>query len=166
MKKVNYVRCNDLKYINLNGLYNQDYDSLKNLDYTILKVIEVESPISLNILKARLREAMNIKKISQKALDIINERLDYYGIIRTDNLYEEILWPSSGIFSIDYIRVNSDLQIYDIAHQELKILANDFINQGLKGENLYRAILNFFNYEVLTEKAATYLKYIEEKLLC
>ena len=83
MKKVEYVRCNDLKFINLNGLYNDDYTSLKNLDYTILKVIEVESPVSLNTLKARLREAMEIKKISQKALDIINERLDYYGIVRT-----------------------------------------------------------------------------------
>ena len=58
MKKVEYVRCNDLKFINLNGLYNDDYTSLKNLDYTILKVIEVESPVSLNTLKARLREAM------------------------------------------------------------------------------------------------------------
>ena len=85
MKKVEYVRCNDLKFINLNGLYNEDFTSLKNLDYTILKVIEMEAPISLNMLKARLREAMEIKKISQKALDIINERLDYYGIVRTSN---------------------------------------------------------------------------------
>ena len=76
MKKVEYVRCNDLKFINLNGLYNDDYTSLKNLDYTILKVIEVEAPISLNMLKARLREAMEIKKISQKALDIIMELLE------------------------------------------------------------------------------------------
>ena len=72
MKKIDYVKCNDLKFINLNGLYNQDYASLKNLDQTILNVIEVESPVSLNTLKARLREAMNIKKISEKALDIIN----------------------------------------------------------------------------------------------
>jgi len=164
MNKVEYIRCNDLKYINLNGLYNQDYDSLKNLDYTILKVIEVECPISLNILKARLREAMNIKKISQKALDIINERLDYYGVIRTTNLYEEILWPSTGVFKIDYIRINSGLQIYDVAHQELCVLAKEFMNEGLKGEELYRAILNFYNYEVLTEKALIFLQYIEEKV--
>lgn len=165
MKKINYVKCTDLKYINLNGLYNQDYDSLKNLDYTILKVIEVESPISLNILKARLREAMNIKKISQKALDIINERLDYYGIIRTNNLYEEILWPSSGVFNVDYIRINSDLQIYDIAYQELKNLTKELMNNGLVKEKLYREVLAFYNYEVLTEKALNYLQFIEEKTI-
>lgn len=163
MKKVEYVRYNDLKYVNLNGLYNQDYTSLKNLDDNILKIIEVESPISLNILKARLREAMDIKKISQKALDIINERLDYYGIVRTSNLYEEILWPKSGVFDIDYLRVNHDFQIYDVSYQELKVLCKDLMKNGLNGEELYRAILAFYNYEVLTEKALVYLKFIEEK---
>ena len=163
MKKVEYVRCNDLKFINLNGLYNEDYTSLKNLDYTILKVIEVEAPISMNMLKARLREAMEIKKISQKALDIINKRLDFYCIKRTSNLYEEILWPKSGDIKINYLRVNGDRQIYDIAYQELINLSKDFINYGLKGEELYRAILAFFNLEVLTEKAKVYLEFIEEK---
>ena len=165
MKKVEYVRCNDLKFINLNGLYNEDYTSLKNLDYTILKVIEVEAPISMSMLKARLREAMEIKKISQKALDIINERLDYYCIKRTSNLYEEILWPKNGEFKIDYLRVNGDRQIYDIAYQELVNLSKDFINYGLRSEELYRAILAFFNLEVLTEKARVYLEFIEEKSL-
>ena len=106
---------------------------------------------------------MEIKKISQKALDIINERLDYYGIVRTSNLYEEMLWPSSGEFYIDYIRVNSELQIYDVAHQELKVLVEDLHRLGVRGEELYRAILAFYNFEVLTEKAATFLKYVEEK---
>lgn len=165
MKKVNYVECYDLKFINLNGLYSKDYISLKNLDYTILKVIEVESPVSLNTLKARLRDAMEIKKISQKALDIINERLDYYGIVRTSNLYEDILWPSSGVFSIDYVRINSGLQIYDVAYQEMIVLAKELISQGYKGENLYREILKFYHFEVLTEKALEFLKFVEEKAL-
>ena len=164
MKIINYVRCSNLKYINLNGLYNQDYSSLKNLDEVILNVIEVESPVSLNTLKARLREAMNIKKISQKALDIINERLDYYGIIRTNNFYEEILWPATGEFKIDYVRKNSELQIYDVAYQEMVNLAKDLSKNGLSGEELYRAILAFYNYEVLTEKALNFLKFIEEKI--
>jgi hypothetical protein len=125
----------------------------------------MESPISLNMLKARLREAMDIKKISQKALDIINDRLDYYGIVRTNNLYEEILWPKSGEFKVDYLRVNGDRQIYDIAYQELVNLSKDFINYGLRNEELYRAILAFFNLEVLTEKARVYLEFIEEKSL-
>ena len=89
--------------------------------------------------------------------------MDYYGIKRTSNLYEEILWPSSGVFEIDYIRINSGLQIYDIAYQELIVLTKDLMRNGLKGEELHRAVLTFYNYEVLTEKASEFLKFIEEK---
>jgi hypothetical protein len=165
MKQVEYVKCENFNFLTLNGLYNGDYDSLKNLDLNILRIIEMESPISLNMLKARLREAMEIKKISQKALDIINERLDYYGIVRTNNYYEEILWPKTGEFKIDYVRKNSELQIYDVAYQEMVNLAKDLNKNGLSGEELYRAILAFYNYEVLTEKALNFLKFIEEKIL-
>ena len=165
MKKVEYVKCSNFHYLTLNGLYNGDYDSLKNLDLNILRIIEMESPISLNMLKARLREAMNIKKISQKALDIINDRLDFYGIVRTDNFYEEILWPKEGVFEVDYLRVGGDLQIYDIAYQELTNLTKELIKQGLSGETFYRKVLEFFGLEVLSEKALNYLKFIESKSL-
>lgn len=163
MKQVEYVKCENFNFLTLNGLYNGDYDSLKNLDLNILRIIEMESPISLNMLKARLREAMDIKKISQKALDIINDRLDYYGIIRTNNLYEEILWPKEGVFEVDYLRVGGDVQIYDIAYQELTNLTKELISKGLSGEELYREVLSFFKLEVLTEKAFNYLKFIEKK---
>ena len=163
MKQVEYVKCENFNFLTLNGLYNGDYDSLKNLDLNILRIIEMESPISLNMLKARLREAMDIKKISQKALDIINDRLDYYGIIRSNNLYEDILWSKEGVFEVDYLRVGGDVQIYDIAYQELTNLTKELISKGLSGEELYREVLSFFKLEVLTEKAFNYLKFIEEK---
>ena len=163
MKKVEYVKCNNFYYLSLNGLYSNDYDSLKNLDLNILRIIEMESPISLNMLKARLREAMNVKKISQKALDIINDRLDFYKIVRTNNLFEEILWPKEGVFEIDYIRVGGDMQIYDIAYQELTVLTKELISKGYSKERLYREVLAFYNYEVLTEKAFKFLEFIESK---
>ena len=55
MKQVEYVKCENFNFLTLNGLYNGDYDSLKNLDLNILWIIEMESPISLNMFKARLR---------------------------------------------------------------------------------------------------------------
>ena len=61
--------------------------------------------------------------------------------------------------------MNGDRQIYDIAYQELINLSKDFISYGLRSEELYRAILAFFNLEVLTEKARVYLEFIEEKSL-
>ena len=42
-------------------------------------------------------------------------------------------------------------------------LSKDFIKYGLKDEELLRAMLSFFNLEVLTEKARTYLEFIIEK---
>ena len=59
--------------------------------------------------------------------------------------------------------MNGDRQIYDIAYQEMVNLCKDFIKYGLKEEELLRAMLSFFNLEVLTEKARTYLEFIIEK---
>ena len=47
----------------------------------------------------------------------------------------------------DYLRINSDRLIYDIPSAEFKNLVKEY---DLEGEELYRAILKYFNLEVLT----------------
>jgi len=139
-------------------MYEGNSEVLANLEDNILNIINVEAPITLNTLKQRLREAFNVKKISQKALDIILDIINKNNIVVTNNLYDDVYWPSSGEFDVKELRINYVRQIYDIPYQELKLLVYDL---NLCGEELYRSILAYFGYEVLTEKARTYLEFIE-----
>lgn len=158
MRTKDYVKYTNFKSISLDGMYEGNSEVLANLEDNILNIINVEAPITLNTLKQRLREAFNVKKISQKALDIIYDRIVKLGIICTDNLYDMVYWPESGVFKVEALRINSDRQIYDVPNQELKLLVAEL---NLAGEELYRKILEYFGYEVLTEKARVYLEYIE-----
>lgn len=161
MKQVQYKRFNNLIPLTLDSLYEGNQKTYNDLKQNIKNVIEVEAPVTLNTLKARLREAFGVAKISQKALDIINEILADLHVIETDNLFETVLWPASGIFDMDAFRVNSERLIYDIPYQEMIILFREY---ELEGEALYREILAYFNLQVLTKKAENYLSFVESKL--
>lgn len=149
-----------LKKMDLNSLYEGSQATLKALDDNLVSIINTEAPITMNLVKARLREAFNIGKISQKALDIIEEEIKKLGFKKTDNFYDTVYWPASGVFNIDYLRDGYERQIYDVPFQEMKNLT-DTLN--LRGEELYREILKYFGFEVLTKKAEDYLKFIEKK---
>ncbi len=154
----NYLFCNEMKKMSLDSLYSNDQETLEALKYNLEAIITTEAPLTMNTLKQRLREAFEIKKISQKALDIIEDQIKILGFPITDNLYDKVLWPTDGIFTPIFLRINSNRQIYDIPNQELILLARSLNKHG---EELYRAILSYFGYEVLTEKARNYLEYIE-----
>lgn len=158
MKTINYKKAN-VVHIDLKGLYEGNQNQIKLLDKNLINIINLEAPITFNLLKARLREAFDIGKISQKNLDIINDRINALCFVVTEEIYDQILWPQSGIFKVDYLRINYQRQIYDIPKPEMINLVKEL---NLSGEELYRAILKYFGYEVLTKKALEYLKYIEE----
>ncbi len=161
MNQEKYVLTTNLIKLSLDDLYEGNITTYNNLKENIKRVIDTEAPVTLNTLKARLREAFGVAKISQKALDIIEEILNSLNIKRTDNLYDVTLWPSSGIFDLDYFRTSSQRLIYDIPYQEMLILFREY---DLSGEELYRAILAYFGLQVLTKKAEEYLSFIEKKL--
>ena len=155
-----YMRFNEYKPITLDGMYNGDTATLANLDYNLEGIITTEAPITLNTLKQRLREAFGVKKISEKALNIIDEHIKKLGFPSTDNLYDVVYWPNEGICNPNILRINSNRQIYDVPYQEMRLLVNEL---NLKGEELYRQILSFYGFEVLTEKAHNYLRFVESK---
>lgn len=161
MNQEKYVLTTNLIKLSLDDLYEGNITTYNNLKENIKRVIDTEAPVTLNTLKARLREAFGVAKISQKALDIIEEILNSLNIKRTDNLYDVTLWPSSGIFDLDYFRTSSQRLIYDIPYQEMLILFREY---DLSGEELYRSILSYFGLQVLTKKAEEYLSFIEKKL--
>jgi hypothetical protein len=159
LETVEYCKIENYLPISLEGIYKGDSQTLNNLEINIKNIIDVEAPLTLNTLKARLREAFGVKKISQKALDIIFPIIKKLEVVETKNLYDVVYWPLGKDFEIKALRVNSNRQIYDIPHQELKLLVKDL---NTSGEELYRGILAYFGYEVLTEKARVYLEFIED----
>ena len=160
MKTKKYERCNNLVHITLDNMYAGDSYTISMLDKNLKNIINTEAPLTLNTLKARLREAFDVKKISGKALDIIMDRVNKLGFKYYEDLYDIVIWPVDGVFSIDYLRINSDRLIYDIPYQEFVNLARCYKSSG---EELYRELLKYFNLEVLTAKALEYLSYIEKK---
>lgn len=155
----NYTKAQNLIHISLDQIYNNLGEVVGSLDKNLINIVNTEAPLTLNTLKARFREIFNVAKISGKALDIIMERVAKLGIIYNEELYDFVIWPSSGEFSVNYLRVNSDRLIYDIPPVELKNLFKEY---NLSGEELYRKILEYFNLEVLTEKARNYLEFVEK----
>lgn len=159
MKTINYNQAVNLKHLTLDDLYN-NFSSIEGyLSENIKNVIETEAPVTLNTLKARMREAFDVAKISGKALEFIMNEIAKSGYVLKDEIYDTVIWPSSGVFKVDYLRINSNRLIYDIPPVELKNLVNEL---NLSGEELYRAILKYFGLEVLTKKAREYLEYVEK----
>ncbi|MCR5461549.1 MAG: hypothetical protein K6E87_00620 [bacterium] len=159
---MNNVKYNKAKlyYMDLNSLYEGNEEAFSLLDKNLLNIVNTEAPITMNIVKARLREAFNIGKISGKALEIIDSRINALGFNKTDNFYDTVLWPSGGIFDVTYLREGAHREIYDIPYQEMYNLVCEI---NLYGEELYRKILEYFGGQVLTHKAEEYLKFIEKK---
>ena len=159
MNVINYKKAQLFK-MDLNSLYEGSDYAYELLDKNLVSIVNTEAPVTLNTLKARLREAFNIGKISQKALDIIETRIKALGFNKTDNFYDIVLWPSNGVFEVDYLREGVYREIYDIPYQEMYNLVSTL---NYFGEELYREILKYFGLQVLTHKAEEYLKFIEKK---
>lgn len=159
MNVINYKKAQLFK-MDLNSLYEGSDYAYELLDKNLVSIVNTEAPVTLNTLKARLREAFNIGKISQKALDIIEARIKALGFNKTDNFYDIVLWPSNGVFEVDYLREGVYREIYDIPYQEMYNLVSTL---NYFGEELYREILKYFGLQVLTHKAEEYLKFIEKK---
>ncbi len=158
MKNKQYVFAKLIK-MDLNSMYDGNQATMQALDNNLLSIVNTEAPITMNLVKARLREAFGIGKISQKALDVIEEHIKKLGFKQTDNFYDKVLWPKEGVFEIDYLRSGYERQIYDVPYQEMNNLVKEL---NLSGEDLYRKILAHFGFEVLTKKAEDYLKFIEK----
>lgn len=159
MNVIDYKKAK-LYNMDLNSLYEGSDYAYELLDKNLVSIINTEAPITLNTLKARLREAFNIGKISGKALDIIEARIMALGFNKTENFYDVVLWPSNGVFEVNYLREGVYREIYDIPYQEMYNLASTL---NFSGEELYREILKYFGLQVLTHKAEEYLKFIEKK---
>ena len=66
MKTINYERAVNLNHITLDDLYN-NFSAISNaLSNDIKVIIETEAPLTLNTLKARMREVFDVAKLVVK----------------------------------------------------------------------------------------------------
>ncbi len=159
-----YIKTKNMHELFLDNLYDGSNSELVNLDYNLNLIINTEAPITLNILKERLREAFNIKKISGKAFEIINKEIDKLGFIVEEDLLDKVYYPASGKFCVDYVRINYKRQIFDVPYDEIKNVVKEYRKDSADKETIYRKTLAYFGYEVLTKKAEKYLSYVLERL--
>lgn len=158
-----YLYCDEYRKISLDNLYENNSRSIEDLKYNLEAIITTESPITLTVLKERLRQAFEVSKISQKALDIILYYLKDMAFPTTKDLDDIVIWSLDGIYKPTFLRYPSKRNIYEIPNCELKY-AFEIIKgeSGLQGYELYKEVLNYFGYEVLTNKALLRLNYIEK----
>ena len=116
--------------------------------------------VSSDLLFITLRDETGIVQLISeevdKYIDINREStVTITGIVqkRTDDMINPNM--KTGEIEINILRINSNRQIYDIPNQELKLLVNHLNSSG---EELYRGILEYFGYEVLTEKEIDNIK--------
>ncbi|MCR5349822.1 MAG: hypothetical protein K6E20_02405 [Acholeplasmatales bacterium] len=159
MKTQEYKRFTSLKHLTLDDIYNNLSAVVDILDFNIANVIEYEAPITLNTLKARMREAFDVAKISANALDVILDRVNKLGYYMEMECFDYVIWPKSGKFNVKYLRINSDRLIYDIPKDEFKNLV---LSYDLEGEELKREVLGYFGLIRLTEKASEYIDYVKK----
>ena len=154
-----YIKATNLIHITLDQIYNDLGSVITSIDKNLINIVNTEAPLTLNTLKARFRTIFDVAKISGKALDIIMERVNALGIIYEEELYDFVIWPSSGKFNVNYLRINSDRLIYDIPKDEFKNLVLSFDSEG---EELKREVLGYFGLIRLTEKANEYIDYVKK----
>ena len=159
MKTQDYKRFTSLKQLTLDDIYNNLNGVVDVLDFNIANVIECEAPLTLNTLKARMREAFDVAKISANALEIILDRVNKLGYYMEKECFDYVIWPKSGKFDVKCLRINSDRLIYDIPKDEFKNLV---LSYNLEGEELKREVLGYFGLIRLTEKANEYIDYVKK----
>lgn len=159
METKEYEKFKNYKPLNLDLMYKGDLDILNALDYNLEQIIELESPLTYNTLKERLREIFSIAKISSKALDIILEHLKKIKHYETNNLYDNVIWKNNS-YTMNYLRVGYQRQIYDIPKEELSLVFLAVKDNNLDKDDLYHKVLNYLGYEVLTKKALEYLDFV------
>ncbi len=158
-----YIKFTNYKKLNLDLMYEANSETIKALDYDLEQIVLTESPLTYNTLKERLREIFEVGKISSKALEIILEHLNKFNFYETKNFYDNVLWKDSN-YSISYLRIGYERQIYDIPKEEMGLIFNEFKNENLDTIELYHKVLNYLGYSVLTKKAKDYLDFVYEYL--
>ena len=127
--------------------------NVSNLRNNLQNIIDIEGPVSYNIIRKYIVEATkSLTKISPKADKYIKFELDYIFTEKTIDLDEkgkpiEFYWPKGMNYNLSFFRI-SDRDINDIPKEEIAAAMKQILKlQGKMSLNdLFKATLEVFKY--------------------
>ena len=133
---------------------------IRDLPGVISRILADESPISMTLLKKRIRDIFSLKRVDSKMLYRITHQLDLISAFKDPFDGEDYYWPSSqdpeGYKSY---RVGGDRELGDISKQEIVNAKEDIesIQGQLADDDLCHKILELFGFSVLSERSKSHI---------
>ena len=133
---------------------------IRDLPGVISRILADESPISMTLLKKRIRDIFSLKRVDSKMLYRITHQLDLISAFKDPFDGEDYYWPSSqdpeGYKSY---RVGGDRELSDISKQEIVNAKEDIesIQGQLADDDLCHKILELFGFSVLSERSKSHI---------
>lgn len=133
---------------------------IRDLPGVISRILADESPISMTLLKKRIRDIFSLKRVDSKMLYRITHQLDLISAFKDPFDGEDYYWPSSqdpeGYKSY---RVGGDRELSDISKQEIVNAKEDIesIQGQLSDDDLCHKILELFGFSVLSERSKSHI---------
>lgn len=133
---------------------------IRDLPGVISRILADESPISITLLKKRIRDIFSLKRIDSKMLYRIRHQLDAISAFKDPFDGEDYYWPSSqDPEGYQSYRVGGDREIGDISKEEIVNAKDDIesIQGQLSDDDLCHKILELFGFGVLSERSKSHI---------
>lgn len=133
---------------------------IRDLPGVISRILADESPISMTLLKKRIRDIYSLKRIDSKMLYRIQAQLKDISAYGESFDNETYWWPSSqDPEGYKTYRVGGDREIGDISKEEIVNAKDDIesIQGQLSDDDLCHKILELFGFSVLSERSKSHI---------
>ena len=133
---------------------------IRDLPGVISRILADESPISITLLKKRIRDIFSLKRVDSKMLYRITHQLDLISAFKDPFDGEDYYWPSSqDPEGYKTYRVGGDREIGDISKEEIVNAKDDIesIQGQLSDDDLCHKILELFGFSVLSERSKSHI---------
>ena len=158
-----YIEANDFDFKTQEEIYN---NPISYLAEEITKIVKIEGPVNKKIVTKRIKDHIQIKRMSSKLKKTIEEAIVYgknNGLIREN---DEFLYPNDINFEI-IIRKREKPMIDNISNDE--IAANIKLvltfNEILSIDNIIKEVAHNFGFKSTTQKTSSKIKTVIDIML-
>lgn len=152
VKEKKEIKLTPDEYINI-PLFGAKYDKetgFINLESNLKLLVSAEGPISLNLVKARVRAAYHLKALSPKMSNEIEQALNQFSY--TFDQFDKFYWGNQDNYMSNF-RLAGGRDIQDVSKEELIACMRQIIRmQGgmVDADDLFHAVLDAFEFESRT----------------